>query len=517
MPTLYRKYRPQNFSDISGQEHIIQTLTNEIAENGIAHAYLFSGPRGVGKTTVARLLAKAVNCDKRQDKEFEPCDTCSSCQEIAEGKNIDVIEIDAASQTGVDNVRENIIENSRFKPTKSKFKVFIVDEVHMLSTSAFNALLKTLEEPPSHVIFILATTELQKIPATIVSRCQRFAFKAMPYDLMMKRLKKLCKEEDVKVEEDVLKKIINKSDGCLRDAESLLGQVLSLNLKKISTADTALILPSSNIESVLNFIDGVAEKNTAQIMEDISETVSAGINLEQFSHDILEILRLLMMTKNGWHKFNTEYDSETIKKIKLLSEKFSADEIIKFIDLTLKRKKEIRESPLPSLPLELLAVEMTLSHHSEKNETENKTTKEDSIAKPIKKEEQKPSTTFASIKKFTQNLGKKESLNTTMEQIKEKWEEIINNISETNHSLVFVLKMCELKEINNDGLKLTAPFSLHCDKIMDHKNKEIIENNLEKIFSEKIKVTCDVKSEEKNNINDQAIKDLATEFGGEMV
>jgi DNA polymerase-3 subunit gamma/tau len=177
MTTLYRKYRPQKFTDLVGQEYIVQTITNEIKLEHLAHAYLFSGPRGVGKTTLARLLAKAVNCSNRAKDTFEPCEECSSCQEITLGRNVDVIEIDAASQTGVDNVRENIIENAQYKPTKSPYKVFIIDEVHMLSTSAFNALLKTLEEPPAHCIFVLATTELHKLPATILSRCERFNFK----------------------------------------------------------------------------------------------------------------------------------------------------------------------------------------------------------------------------------------------------------------------------------------------------------------------------------------------------
>ena len=183
---LYRKYRPVRFSDLVGQNHIRITLQNELEQDRVAHAYLFSGPRGVGKTTTARLLAKAVNCKDRKDS--EACEKCDFCKEISQGKSLDVIEIDAASHTGVDNVRENIIENSRFTPQRLKYKVFIIDEVHMLSLSAFNALLKTLEEPPEHVIFILATTEIHRVPETIISRCQRFDFKRVSVDDLVKRM-----------------------------------------------------------------------------------------------------------------------------------------------------------------------------------------------------------------------------------------------------------------------------------------------------------------------------------------
>ena len=209
---LYLKYRPQDFSSIIGQEHIVKTISNQIIHNKINHAYLFSGPRGVGKTTLARVIAKAVNCENRQDKNFDPCNQCSSCQEITHSRAIDVIEIDAASHTGVDNVKENIIDNVQFKPTKSKYKVFIIDEVHMLSTSAFNALLKTLEEPPEHIIFILATTELHKLPATIISRCQRFAFKKIPHETMNKHLENIAKAEKIKITKEVLERIINNSN-----------------------------------------------------------------------------------------------------------------------------------------------------------------------------------------------------------------------------------------------------------------------------------------------------------------
>src|SRR3989344_9182778 len=278
MPTLYRKYRPSTFADVYGQEHLITTIKNEIALGKIAQAYLFSGPRGVGKTTTARLLAKAVNCLTRKEGQFEPCNACGAWEQIRAGRHIDVIEVDAASQTGVDNVRENIIENAQFKPTTAKYKVFIIDEVHMLSNSSFNALLKTLEEPPAHVIFILATTELHKLPATVISRCQRFNFKKIGYDEMLARLKKISEEEKIKVDKEVFGRIINKSDGCLRDAESLLGQVFSLDLKKITVEDAQMILPSSNVESIIEFLEAITQGDGARALKLINTLTEEGIN-----------------------------------------------------------------------------------------------------------------------------------------------------------------------------------------------------------------------------------------------
>lgn len=204
MATLYRKYRPQTFAEAVGQNHIKLTIQSELATDKIAHAYLFCGPRAVGKTTFARLVAKAINCLNRQEGSFEPCDKCESCQEIVLGRALDIIEIDAASNTGVDNVRDNIIASARVSPSKSKYKVFIIDEVHMLSISAFNALLKILEEPPKRVVFILCTTETHKVPATIISRCERFDFKRIGLVDIVKKLSHIVREEKVKVDKDIL-------------------------------------------------------------------------------------------------------------------------------------------------------------------------------------------------------------------------------------------------------------------------------------------------------------------------
>ena len=221
--TLYRKYRPQIFAEVISQNHVKTTLANAITMDKVAHAYLFAGPRGIGKTTLARILAKALNCNEK-DK-LEPCTKCSSCLEIAEGRSLDLIEIDAASNRGINEIRE-LREQVRVSPSKEKFKVFIIDEVHMLTNEAFNALLKTLEEPPAHAIFILATTEIHRIPETIISRCQRFDFKKIPIPETVKHLEFLVKQEGIKVEKKVIENIARFSQGYLRDAISMLGQIL---------------------------------------------------------------------------------------------------------------------------------------------------------------------------------------------------------------------------------------------------------------------------------------------------
>lgn len=295
MPALYRTYRPQTWGALVGQEIIARTLQNEIRTGRIAHAYLFSGPRGVGKTTTARLLAKTVNCTGRGEN-AEPDSTCDACRAIGENRALDIIELDAATHTGIDMVRENIIENAAVRPMQLTYKVFIIDEVHRLSPNSFDALLKTLEEPPAHAMFILATTELHKVPETIISRCQRFTFHHIAPDVMRARLEDIAAQEKKTVEDIVLETIIARSGGCMRDAESILDQLFSLG-DTIGPDEANLVLPQSQGAHAYPFIRIMLAGDTKTALETVNQLVTQGVSLEPFNRTVIEILRALLVSR----------------------------------------------------------------------------------------------------------------------------------------------------------------------------------------------------------------------------
>lgn len=538
MSTIYRKYRPQIFSDVTGQEHIIKTITNEVATNQIAHAYLLCGPRGTGKTTLARLLAKAVNCQNKKDGDFEPCNTCSSCQELMGGHSLDIIEIDAASHTGVDNVRENIIENAQFRPTKSKYKVFIIDEVHMLSTSAFNALLKTLEEPPAHAIFILATTEAHKLLPTIISRCQRFNFKKVGYDHMLERLEHICEEEKIVVEKKVLERIINKSDGCVRDAESLLGQILSLVTSSgntITAEDAEMILPTSNIASIIQFINLVTDQQPGKAILLIEQLITDGVHIEQFAYDCIEALRLALLVKTGTQikNINTDYAKTDLASLQKISEKISTAELIAIIESLIARHRDIKSSPLPQLPLELFAAEfgskenidsdLELQKTPSPQQASHKITQpNDAPALSISTEENSPHKEIPvsftqTIKETVPDLIHSET-KTTIDDIKKQWNAVIEIVAKTNHSLSFILKMSELRSVKDGHLYISVPYSFHKDKISEIKTKATIEQAMTDLFTEHISLVCEVAEQTAHPGNDEdpELAKLAADFGGEI-
>lgn len=351
---LYRTYRPQKFADVTGQEVVVQTLQNAIKNKKISHAYLFSGPRGTGKTSVARIFAKALNCAALQDG--EPCDECISCKEISEGYNPDVIEIDAASNNGVDEIRD-IREKVKFLPSGSKYKIYIIDEVHMLSGGAFNALLKTLEEPPKHAVFVLATTEPQKLPATIISRCQRFEFKALSIIEINSRLKQICAFENVSITDEALNLIAEAAEGAMRDAISILDQAISYGNKEITVDDVNSVTGSLNYEKIISLTKAIEGKEIHNTLAQLNELISSGKEISKIINSLLVFYRDILLYKSvgndGYNKYI--FSKESFQEF---ADKTIIAKVMYFIDVLCDVQSKVKYSTTPNIFLEIALIKM---------------------------------------------------------------------------------------------------------------------------------------------------------------
>ena len=365
MAVLYRKYRPQRFEEVVGQEHVVKTLTNSILANNISHAYLFSGPRGSGKTTIARLFAKSINCAKPNG--FEPCNECSSCLEIMQSRSMDLIEIDAASHRGIDDVRE-LREGIRFAPVKSKYKILIIDECHQLSKDAANALLKTLEEPPSHAVFLLATTEAHKMIPTILSRCQRFDFKRLQIFEIIKKLEFILKKENVKFDSSALPLIALNSRGSFRDAESLLDQCISFSGEggTLKTDNIKELLGIVEAGQVAQFVDFLTAKNAKDSVSALGAMVDNGIDLQEFAKTLIFYLRqalLLKISPNFLNLQNSGLSSQELDKMKTQTANLTQKEIQNMLEFFISAENKMKYSAVAQLPLELAILDITLQEN----------------------------------------------------------------------------------------------------------------------------------------------------------
>src|SRR5438128_9406757 len=360
---IARKWRPQKFEDVTGQEVLTKTLQNAIEHGRLHHAYLFSGARGVGKTTTARLVARALNCHKSDGPTATPCaiideTACASCRGIAEGRSMDVLEIDAASNTGVDNVRDVIINSVSIKPARDRYKVFIIDEVHMLSGAAFNALLKTVEEPPPNVVFIMATTDEHKVPETITSRCQLFEFRTIATAKIAERMRLIADAEKISISDEAIREIARAGDGSMRDAQSAFDQVISFAGEKIKTEDVEKALGIAGADVLARVIDGIAENKPAEAMAIVDDLVMRGHNLRNFCRDVLGHLRDLLVVKvSGDPKLldSSSADADTLKQQAAL---FSESDLVRFFHSLAETESTLKDAANPRYLVEVGLVKL---------------------------------------------------------------------------------------------------------------------------------------------------------------
>ena len=355
---IARKYRPLTFEDVIGQEHVTTTLTNAIKNNKVHHAYLLTGPRGVGKTTISRILAKCLNCETGVTP--TPCGVCSNCVEIDQGNSLDVKEIDGASNRGIDEIRD-LRDDIKFSPAKSRKKIYIIDEVHMLTNQAFNALLKTLEEPPEHAVFIFATTEVNEVPATILSRCQRHDFKRVDIDVLSKALKEICGKEGVEIDDGSLIMLSKAGDGSVRDSQSALDQVIAFSGNVITADKTAEALGVTPVESFFRFTDIVLSKDTGELITYINELFSKGLHILSYIKGLMEFFRDLLILKTVNDVKILDMSSDNVKKLLPYKTNFGEKDLLLFIDILSQSVQKLKTSPFQRMDFEIVLLKIL--HH----------------------------------------------------------------------------------------------------------------------------------------------------------
>jgi DNA polymerase-3 subunit gamma/tau len=485
---LYLKYRPRSFAEVEGQEHITTTLKNALALGRIAHAYLFTGPRGTGKTTVARVLAKAVNClSENSDK---PCNQCAICQAINEDRLLDLIEIDAASNTSVEDVRD-LRDKVDFRPGESKYKVYIIDEVHMLSNAAFNALLKTLEEPPPHVIFVLATTDPQKIPATVLSRVQRFDFRRLTLQEIIARLTTIAEKENLKVEPAAIELIARQATGAMRDAISLLDQLTAYGNAEITLAQVQGLLGAASSQSVGEMARCLAAKNVAQGLATISTAVDNGADPRQLAREIVEYLRGLLLIKVGSGETLT-LTAEAQAEMSECAGQFSVDQLVRAIRIFNQAAFELRASSHPTLPLEIAFVEATLGEPTTPRgemPVAPPPIAKSSSNKPVVRNRASSASVADNVAPIVSESGSSADL--TIEMLRDKWDSVLARVRQFNRNAEALLRSAEPLKIEEGVIVLGFYYEVHAKRFeKEEKGREVIERALDQVFQHKYRVKC---------------------------
>jgi len=487
--SLARKYRPQSFDEIVGQEHIATTLKNAISMNMVAHAYLFTGPRGVGKTSTARILAKSLNCEKGPTS--KPCDKCISCSEISGGRGMDVIEIDGASNRGIDEIR-NLKENIKFASIHGKFRIYIIDEVHMLTQEAFNALLKTLEEPPLHVKFIFATTRPYKVLSTIVSRCQRFDFKRIPTQDIVKKLEDVKKKEKLNVDDKAVFLIAKASDGSLRDAEVILDQLLSFTKGKVVAEDVRKVLGLLKNDTLFSLTDSLADNEKSKVLDILNDLINSGKDPVFIAQSIINHFRNLMVakvTKKGTGT-SEELSEEDYHRLEEQAKKFSLDDIL-YVTYSISAAMELmKKTSLSRIPLEICLIKLTEKKRilsikeilSKLSHLEKIASEGSEITIP----EEAPVIKENIIVKEEEISQEKDIL--LLQKIKTSWSKILNFIKTKKMSIGTFLAEGELLKVSDNVLNVGfyKNNSLNKETLEENTNKKFVENAIKNILGENI-------------------------------
>jgi len=526
---LYRKWRPASWDEVVGQDHIVQTLKNAVAQDRVGHAYLFAGPRGTGKTTSARLLAKAVNC-LHPDLAARPCNECAICTAINQGRFMDLIEIDAASNTSVDDVRD-LRDKVNFSPSQGKFKVYIIDEVHMLSTSAFNALLKTLEEPPPHVIFILATTEIHKIPATVLSRCQRHEFRRIPVQTIVQKLRELCDQEGIKIKDETLYLVARQSTGSLRDAISLVDQLSSM-AQDISLEVAQDILGTATSQSVIDLVDAILKKDECSGLTKIHQSLDAGSDPRQYARQVVDYLRGLLLIKMGLSS-QVESPVEVKKVMEGHAAQFIMPSLLASITAFSSAATDLKANWHAGLGLELAFAEVvTATYTAPQEEPDAKpaarsaqtkksvkpTQVEAAVSTPPSSTQSEPTPEVVLqpvVKQPAQtqtNLPEKPSDDQpgSPKLLAEQWKLVRDLIRKENPLTEALVNSARFLGIHNNNLTLSFPSTLLKDRMTKGNNLDVTTKALKRVFGKEIKVKCIIGSK----TNSQLDADLTYDSDG---
>ena len=528
---LYREWRPQNFNDVVGQRHISTTLKNQIINNRIPHAYLLCGTRGTGKTTTAKILSKAVNCLDLQDG--EPCNKCDMCNKINAGIAIDVTEMDAASHNGVDNIRD-IIDEVQYPPREARYKVYIIDEVHMLSTGAVNAFLKTLEEPPSNVIFILATTDPQKLPITILSRCQRFDYRRIKSEDIFEHLRRIVNEQGVFADDRSLNLIARMSDGAMRDALSILDQAISMGSGKVEYDEVIGMLGLVTNESLLKLTDGVIDKDVEKSMQVVDEVVFSGKDIYNFIKDMILHMRNLMMVKISKNAEEIlDMSLENIELVKAQAQKIRVEELMRNIRILQEAEEQSKWSKQVRVYLELAVIKMCKIEYDTSNEVllsrinkmeeavkQGKIVPYSEAAMP--KGAERAMSSVSSPKKKEVKIEPEETFNElsqlTVDIVKKKWRDILETVKARRLMVVFASLMTgEIVDCTNGVIliRYEEQYSFNKLRLEKEENKTAVDAIASEVLKEKVKIKYII--DKKGEVVKSPEEMLKATFGEEMV